>query len=32
LGTTGVAGRAGLPAAVSPPDWPTVKPHLAAQP
>ena len=31
-GTTGAAGSAGLPAAVSPPDWPTVKPHLAAQP
>jgi hypothetical protein len=26
------AGSAGVPAAVSPPDWPIVKPHLAAQP
>jgi cell division protein FtsL len=26
------AGTGGLPAAVSPPDWPIVKPHLAAQP
>jgi cell division protein FtsL len=29
---TGADGVAGLPSAVSPPDWTTVKPHLAAQP
>jgi len=34
-GLNGSAGRdstAGSPAAVAPPDWTTVKPHLAAQP
>ena len=31
-GTSSIGGSSGLPAPVSPPDWPTVKPHLAAQP